>query len=311
MSAEVEKFLGAGTTLSNRDNLPTGKGRMNQSFGGDIRKIVLGRMLAQVAIVPMDVPQPSLVGYDGDEQMLAAVKGNVAGTTLTLKGEIPFKAGGAHNPFGSNVFMGGNVTITGGSFSSFSSSGGSGGTIILDGREVDLDRSIQLVLIIPKTTNIKVSGLIGAVGITDYLDAELDFSPSIRAELVASGVKSLIGDLSGSGKASLTSVTEDADLEVSGSGTFTIGEVAGNVDAKVSGSGNVTISRGTSLKFRGSVSGSGNVSHYGTVRGNARLRVSGSGNAVATRVDGEVDRSVTGSGQVTVNGTTYRPRHGW
>lgn len=310
MSAQVEKFLGASAALANRNNLPTSKGRTHQSFGCGISKVVLGRMLAQIAIVPMAVTEISLIGHDGDEQMFGALEGRVERGILKLEGEIPFKPGSARHSFGGGVFMGGNVTISGGAFSSFSS-GGSDGSIILNGREVDLDRAIRLVLIIPNTTNIEVTGLIGAVGITDYLDAELDFSPSIRAELVAGDVKSLIGDLSGSGKASIASVMKSADLEISGSGSFTIGEVYESVDAKVSGSGNVTISRGTSRTLRGSVSGSGNVSHYGTVLGNAHLRVSGSGNVVARAVQGKVYRRVTGSGQITVNGETYRPRHGW
>lgn len=310
MSAQVEKFLGASAALANRNNLPMGKGRTHQSFGCGISKVVLGRMLAQIAIVPMAVTEISLIGHDGDEQMFGALEGRVERGILKLEGEIPFKPGSARHSFGGGVFMGGNVTISGGAFSSFSS-GGSDAAIILNGREVDLDRAIRLVLIIPNTTNIEVTGLIGAVGITDYLDAELDFSPSIRAELVAGDVKSLIGDLSGSGKASIASVMKSADLEISGSGSFTIGEVYESVDAKVSGSGNVTISRGTSRTLRGSVSGSGNVSHYGTVLGDAHLQVSGSGKVVARAVQGKVYRRVTGSGQITVNGETYRPRHGW
>lgn len=293
---EVERFFSTSQSLSSRDNLPTRQAKRQENFSAsNISKIVLGRMLAQVAIVPMPgIDYIALLGYGGDREMLAAVHGRIEGTTLKLEGEIPFKPGSSSGSFGGGgVFIGGNVTIVGSSYSSVSSSGGSGGdTIILNNREVDLDRAIQFTLMVPSTLNVKVSGLIGAIGITDYLDAELDFSPSIRAELVADGVKSLIGDLKGSGKASLTSVMESADLEVSGSG-------------------NITISRGASRKFRGSVSGSGNVSHYGTVRGDARLRVSGSGSAIATRVEGEVDRSVTGSGRVTVNGKTYRPRHDW
>lgn len=309
MSAQVEKFFGASAALSNINNLPTGKGRTHQSFGCGISKVVLGRMLAQIAIVPMAVTEISLIGHDGDEQMFGALEGRVERGILKLEGEIPFKPGSARHSFGGGVFMGG-VTISGGAFSSFSS-GGSDDAIILNGREVDLDRAIRLVLIIPSTTNIKVTGLIGAVGVTDYLDAELDFSPFIRAELSARDVKSLIGDLSGSGKASIASAMESADLEISGSGSFTIGKVYGSVDAKVSGSGDVTISRGTSRTLRGSVSGSGNVSHHGTITGDAHLQVSGSGNVVARAVQGKVYRRVTGSGQITVNGETYRPRHGW
>jgi len=310
MSARFGQFFGTSAALSDSRNLPKGEGRMYQDFPGNVRKVVLGRMLAQVSIIPMATSTITLIGYSGDEQMLRAVSGRVDDSgTLKLEGEIPFKPGGSRNHFGGGIVIGSNVTITsGGSYSSFSS--GDGDTIVIDGREVDLDRTIRLALIIPSTVNVKIGKLIGPVGITDRLDAELNFSSSMRAELMAHGVKSLIGDISGSGQASVTSVTEDADLEVSGSGQIAIGTVSGSVEAKISGSGTVTVNGGTSSKLRSSVSGSGKIFHYGTVMGDARLRVTGSGNITASQVRGEVDPSVTGSGWITANGVTYRPRRG-
>jgi len=309
---EVERFLGASHDLANRNNLPTHHARRQENFDASrINKITLGRMLAQVAIIPTNVNQITLIGYGGDERMMAAVKGRVEGSTLKFDGDIPFKSGGGHNSFGhsrfgNNAFVGGNITIGNGSFTSFSSSGG-GDMIVLDGREVDLERAIQLVLMVPTTMNVKVGGLIGAVGITDHLDAELDFSPSIRAELSASSVRSLIGDLSGSGKVTLGNVIEDADLEITGSGSFRVNTIGGKITARVTGSGNIVVEQGTSRILRASVTGSGQVRHGGTVD-TARLSVTGSGHILAANVRGDVDHDITGSGTITFNGKTNDSR---
>ena len=309
MGTDVERFLGASASLANRNNLPTRKGRRQEQFStSHISRVEFGQMLAQVAVVPMDVDRITLIGYDGDEEMLRAVRGYVEGSTLKLEGQIPFLPGGgsgrgSHMVFGDVV---GGVTIMGGSVYAGGSIGGD--VIMSHGRVVDLDRAIQFALVVPTTMNIKVSDLIGAIGITDHLDATLDFSPSIRAELSASSVNALIGDIHGSGKVTLDSVSDNADLEVSGSGSFHVGSVGGEIQAKVSGSGDVTINGGNSRRLRATVSGSGNVNHHGVVTGGARLRVSGSGHVNAVRVDGDVDAKVSGSGSIYANGRSYEPR---
>lgn len=306
MGTDVEKFLGASVTLANRNNLPARQGRQHEQFNAsEFSKIVFGQMLAQVAIVPMPIDSINLISYDGDEEMLRALRSRVEGRTLKLEGQIPFKPGGSRHSFGSGMVFG-DLTISGGSFSSYSS--GNGDVIVINGREVDLDRAIQLVLMVPSTMDLKFCELIGAVGITDHLDATLDFSQSVRADLKASSVQSLIGDISGSGKVTLESVVEDAELEISGSGSFNVGSVGGVVQAKITGSGNIVVNGGSSSRLRASVSGSGNVWHNGTVTGDARLRVSGGGHVTAAHVNGEVDSGVTGTGSVTANGHTYRPR---
>lgn len=316
--SDVERFLGASRELADRGGLPQRRGQTHEEFkASGLTKIVLGRMLAQAAVLPMDVDRITVVSYDGDAQMLNALRGTVKGSVLHLEGDIPFKPGsGRNNVFGSgvhvsNVFVGGNITISsvgGSSFTSISGGGAGGDMMILNGREVDLERYIRIAVIIPRTLDVKVGGFVGAVGFTDDLDGNLDFSPSIRAELTAQYVHSLQGELRGSGKATLAGVLNDADLDVSGSGSFDIGSVGGSVRAKVAGSGDVVVRGGTSRQLRASVSGSGDIRHRGTVTGDARLRVSGSGNVTALAVQGEVDSSVSGSGQITANGRTYRPR---
>ncbi len=309
MTTEVERFMSAGHALADVRNLPAGQGQWRRQYStGQAGTVILGRMLAQVAVVPVPADRCTLVGADGDPEMLAALAARLEGRALRIEGDIPFKPGGGHGPF-RGTFSGSGVTvISGGSFSC-SSSGGHGHTVIIEGREVDLSRYIRLVLTVPAATSVQVSDLLGTVGITGDLDGSLDFSPAFLAELVAAGsVGSLTGDLTGSGSAMLGAVAGDADMEVSGSGSFRIGEVLGSVTAKVSGSGSVAIGGGTSTQLRASVSGSGSVCHQGLITGGARLRVSGSGNVIAAAVRGAIDPKVAGSGSITANGRTYRPR---
>lgn len=310
-----DRFFAASTTLANRANLPAGPGLGQQQYpAANIDRVVLGRMLAQVAVVPMPgIDTVTVVAHGGDKAMLAALRGTVEGRTLRLEGTIPFKPGTASS-FGSGTFIGGNVTVTGMTVvngrvvSGSTVTGGSGDTIILNGREVDLDRSIRLVVVIPTTVDLAVRDLIGAVGITGDLDGVLDFAPAVRCDLVAAGIAAFEGELRGSGKATIAAVSGDADIQVSGSGTCILGSVAGSVDAKVSGSGDVTIQAGSTRRLRAQVSGSGDIRHGGTVTGSARLRVSGSGDVRVATVTGEIDQSVAGSGAITANGRTYRPR---
>lgn len=310
MTADIERFMSSGQALADVRNLPTGQGQWQEHYSaGEARTIVLGRMLAQVAIVPMG-NRCSVIGVDGDPEMLAAITTRSDGRTLRIEGGLPFKPGGGNGPFRGTFFSGGNVTMTVGSVGgSFYSSGGGRSTFIINGREVDLDRYIRLVLAVPAAANVQVRGLVGAAGIAGDLDGDLEFSPSYRAELVTAGrVGSLTGDITGSGSATIGAVDGNAEIEVSGSGSVRTGSVGGTVDARISGSGSVGIDGGVSTRLRASVDGSGHVDHRGEISGDARLRVSGSGQIYVSTVYGDVDPEVSGSGSISANGKTYRPR---
>lgn len=312
MTADIERFMSSGQVLADVRNLPTGQGQWQKHYSAsEARTVVLGTMLAQVALVPMAGNSFSIVGVDGDPEMLAAITTRSDGGTLRIEGSLPFRPGGRNGPFsGTTFFSGGNVTMTVGSVGgSFYSSGGGRSMFIIDGREVDIDRYIRLVVAVPAAANVQVRGLIGAAGIAGDLDGDLEFSPSYQAELVTYGrVRSLTGDITGSGSATVGAVDGSAEIEISGSGSVRAGSVGGAVDARVSGSGSVAVGGGSSARLRASVSGSGHVDHRGDIRGDARLRVSGSGQVYASSVFGSVDPKVTGSGSITANGTTYRPR---
>lgn len=348
-NSELELFMGAGRELTNRANLPSRDDKVQRqeefSLNG-VTTLVLGEMLAQVAILPMPRLQTiRLLCFDGDREMLNAVRGEVRGGKLTLEGTLPYKAGspqrGHGNVYGGNVF-GRNTVISGGAFISGGSVhigngniisgdfiGGNGEeTLIIGGREVDLNRSFQMVLIVPQTLNLKVDRFVGSIGITDELLGELNYSPSFKSYLYAPhGLGALAGDLSGSGYLEVGHVRGETELDISGSADAIFGELQGTAvleisgsgkircrsaaataRASVSGSGKITFECGTTPSLRASVSGSGKVAHYGTITGNARLSVSGSGKIEAPRVLGEVNPSVTGSGKVIANGQTYRPR---
>ena len=309
MTTEVELFS-AGRALADARNVPTGQGRWQQHYSArEARMVVIGRMLAQVAVIPMLTDRCTLVGVDGDPEMLDALTARSDGRTLHIEGDLPFKPGGGNGPFSGTFFSGGNVTMTvGGAGGSFYSSGGRS-MFLIDGREVDIDRYIRLVLAVPAAASVQVRGLIGAAGIAGDLDGDVDFSPSCQAELVTAGrVGSLTGDITGSGSATIGAVDGNAEIEISGSGSILAGSVGGAVDARVSGSGSVAVEGGHSTRLRASVSGSGSVQHHGTVAGDARLRVSGSGHIRASVVRGDLDPKVSGSGSITANGQTYRPR---
>jgi hypothetical protein len=313
---EIEQFLGAGRNLADRRGLPTSRPRINQSWNPrEVHTIKLGTMLGQVAIMPQQTDRVSLAGYGGDEQMISRLRANVQGGVLNIEGELPFKpgqsggfGGGSYNVFGDGVVItGGSVHI--GGRSSFSTSGRGGQRmLIVNGREVDLSRHIQLALIVPVGTNIRVGDMVGAVGIGPNLGGALDFSARFDTHVFAYDVTELTGEVSGQGRAEVQLVHESADIHVSGQGDFVLGSVGGKFDASVSGQGNIRVGGGNSRSMRAKVSGQGSIDHRGTVLGGARLRVSGMGNINANRVSGDVDANVSGMGSIVANGQTYRPR---
>lgn len=311
MSTDVERFLSASSSLADPRNLPTGNGRTEERFNASgIHTVTLGLMLAQVAVIPMNTNGIQLIGYSGDEAMLRALHGRAEGGDLHIGGDLPFKAGQASGGFnrGGNVFIGGSMSFTGGTFTSYSSSGGGFTQMVVNGREVDLARAIEVVLVIPRSMNVRVREVVGAIGFTDDLDGSLDFSPEFQANVVARGVKSIAGEVRGSGRADIGHVAGDAEVEISGSGTVQFGSVAGRIAARISGSGNVGINGDTSQSMRARVSGSGSITHHGRILGGAELKVSGSGQIHTGTVGGTVDAKVSGMGSIYANGQTYQPR---
>ena len=150
MSDEVERFLGASRILSNMDHLPQRGWQRQERFGAaGVDRVVLGQMLSQVAIVPMAVDAVTVIRYDGDETTLSGLSATVRGRSLMVQGPVPFTPGGS---LGGNFFFGDTVSVTSvsGSFTNITVNGVSGtraASIIFDGREVDLSRSIRVGVI--------------------------------------------------------------------------------------------------------------------------------------------------------------------
>jgi hypothetical protein len=241
MTTQIERFTAASRTLADIRHVPAGRGLWQQQYGtGPGGRVTLGTMLAQVAIVPAAGGRCTLTAAGGDPEMLDALKARPDGQGILIEGELPFKPGSTGSAFG-NVTVMGSVTIISGSGAVYSSSG-SGPSVIIGGREVDLSRDVRLVLTVPATASIRIRGFTGAAGITGDLSGDLDFSPSFFAALAAPGsIRSLTADLSGSGRAVIGRVEDDTDLEISGSGDFSIGAACGAVAAKVSGSGSISV----------------------------------------------------------------------
>lgn len=307
MSGAVERFLGASRSLADVNRLPAVGVQRQERFDADgVEQVVLGRMLAQVAVIPMQTDVVTLVGYGGDKAMLERLSVSVRGGRLTVSGEVPLLPGRSSGTY----FFGDSVTVnvTGsGSFTSFSSGSGSK-RLIVDSREVDLDRAIQIGIVVPVSMGVKVAGMAGAIGVAGDLAGVLDFSPSLTVDLYAHRVGSLAGDVSGASHAVIERVDGEAAVEISGSGAVALGGVDGAADLHVSGSGLISIAGGRTDRLRARVSGSGRIRHDGVVTGDARLRVSGSGSVSAARVEGDVDRSVSGSGTVRANGERHTSR---
>ncbi|WP_205327037.1 GIN domain-containing protein [Glycomyces sp. YM15] len=310
----IDQYLSASAALADPRNLPAVPGgqREQRYDTSGVRTIVLGRMLAQVALVPSRNGQITVSLADGDTAMFGALRGRVDGGRLLLDGDLPFKPGSGGGGFNSH---GGNVFVGGGSFSSTTIIngrvvGGGGSTFIIDGREVDLERGMRLVIMVPQDVNLMVRDLVGAVGITDTLRGAVDFSPTFQASLVASQIGHLSGEINGSATATIAHVNGDADLEINGSGGYVIGSVAGQVRARIAGSGSVDVRGGSSTRLSASVAGSGSVRHGGAIDGDARLSVAGSGSIAVSTVIGDADKSVSGSGTIVVKGVVYRRKSG-
>ena len=308
-------------------------------------------MLAAVSIVPVaGMSSVSMLAYEGDMQMIAALRGRVAGNELILEGEIPFKESSSRRSFRSR---GSYTRITGGvrSFSGDIVIGaivgdnnisiGSGmESINIDGREVDLDRAIRVVVIVPSTMNFKVTDALGEIGIADSLDATLDYSSTIKTKLVASHVRFLSGSCAGSSSARIARVSHgismstggsssiaisdgttpalslrtggsstfkhlgeilgDATLVSEGSSEIDLGEVRGVVNADTSGSSELTIFEGVSTQLTVKASGNSEVKHEGVINGDVIIGMSGSSEATLREVRGHLSVDASNSSEILV-----------
>jgi hypothetical protein len=323
--SQLERIMQAGPALSQGQGLPTQQPLIDETFNAEggasgLSKVVFGTMLAQIAVIPREgIDRVYLRGF-GDPEMLKSLKGRIVGNTLTIEGELPFKPGShpssgtsfGSGRFQSNVFSSmGNVTIVNGTVSGGSFSSDGGYTVSIDGREVDLERIIQLAVMVPVNSSIQIRKTIGAIGVSGVLGGQLSIKASGFTNVFANEVGSFKGSFSGSVQSEITTVRGDFDTDMSGSGRVVAGSVGGKVSVDTSGSAQVVINGGTSRSAKVDISGNGTMVHRGTVTGDVEVDISGSARVFIAAAQGEVDVDISGSGQANVNGQTYQMRRRW
>jgi hypothetical protein len=137
-------------------------------------------------------------------------------------------------------------------------------------------------------------------------DVQGDTAGALELSIAGSGDVALHGvsgpakiAVMGSGDVRLGAVTGLLDAHMLGSGNLTVDRVAGAVKADLSGSSDVTISGGRSPQVAVEVAGSGDFVFDG-VAGAVSASVSGSGDIHVAHAEGPVDKSVAGSGGVSI-----------
>ena len=106
--------------------------------------------------------------------------------------------------------------------------------------------------------------------------------------------------LSGAANIHATHVRQGMESQLSGAGNIEVQDVAGPVDARVSGIGHIRVAGGHITTLRASISGIGGVD-FGGVADSLDAGVSGMGSVRVRQVTGQVTKSVSGAGHVTID----------
>lgn len=105
--------------------------------------------------------------------------------------------------------------------------------------------------------------------------------------------------LSGAGSLHATQVRQGLDATLSGAGGVTIDELAGPMQAHVSGVGHIKVAQGHAGAVRASISGVGGVEFGGRAE-SLDASISGFGGIRVKEVTGQVTKSISGGGHVTI-----------
>jgi hypothetical protein len=103
----------------------------------------------------------------------------------------------------------------------------------------------------------------------------------------------------GSGDVRIVSAKSGLTVNIAGSGDVEVAQASGPIDVKIVGSGDVGIRKGAAEALTVAVTGSGDVD-FGGIAKSLKARVAGSGDVRAKAVTGKVEKSVAGSGGVTI-----------
>lgn len=305
----------------------------------EIHTIHLGLMLAKVIIVPENTNHVAMRLHSGSEELFNKLRATVRSGKLSITCDLPYKTGAAGGALrgmfsrnhgnihvsGSGIVVSGSgdIHVSGGNIHIGGGRRGSS-VMIIDGREVDLSKKLEIGLIVPINTNVEVDELIGDTIISRNLGGRLQLAIKSKSTVNAQAVGVLSGFVSGHGDVAIGAVAGDCDFSLGGQGDCTIGAVAGNAtvelsgqgecelssvagrfNSRVSGQGSIKVKGGVSTSMEGRVSGQGSISHRGAITGDARLQVSGMGDIRVARVNGRVEPRVSGLGKIIANGRTY------
>ena len=106
--------------------------------------------------------------------------------------------------------------------------------------------------------------------------------------------------LSGAADLHAVSVREGMSAQLSGTGGVHVEELAGPMEAQVSGMGHVHVAGGHASHVRAQISGMGGVEFGGTAE-SLEAAVSGVGSVHVRQVTGQVTKSVSGIGKITID----------
>jgi hypothetical protein len=296
----------------------------NWPFMDNVTSIRIDSVLAQVAIqVEPNTKFVNLRVY-GDFEMAEALKISCHSGHLTLSGELPFtdKAPDsrrgffkkAFRPFWDALSSGTNVVIN-------------DDRVIVDGRRVDLDRKILIVLTIPPHMAVRAGdrfyGLLAVGGhrmddlvLDSYGFAKCYVDKATRLELTTHGMGrieagTVNGELIASTRALGNITVDEAEgslrLNVHDMGRILVAKARGTATVDSRGMGEAIISGGELQKGSFTTRSMGGITCKATILGDTTASVTSNamGGIVLTRVRGKLTKSVKGMGTITANGQHY------
>jgi hypothetical protein len=107
--------------------------------------------------------------------------------------------------------------------------------------------------------------------------------------------------IGGAGGITMRDVAAGLDASTAGSGDMTIASVRGPLRARIVGSGDIIVNGGGVTTMDATVLGAGDIKLSGVAQ-SLNARILGSGDVAVDRVSGPVNKSVMGSGSVSVGG---------
>ncbi len=183
--------------------------------------------------------------------------------------------------------------------------------------DVSVQEAPRLIIRAPMTVDVEADGAVwGSVGRTDSLELSnagcgdwtvANVRGPLRISLAGSGdvragtAGSAKVTVAGSGDVSLVSVGGGLDVSIAGSGDVKVGQLAGDLGASIAGSGDVRVDAGRAQVIKARIAGSGDVRFAGEAD-SLSASIAGSGDVRVNRVNGPVNKSVIGSGDVLVGG---------